>query len=276
MKKTLSILLAAVLTAGLAGCSAKQTAPAATTGSGTDTKALKVIKVGATPVPHMEILEVIKPLLEKKGYKLEVTEFTDYVQPNLAVNDGQLDANFFQHVPYLQNMVKEKNLALDYTVKVHLEPMSLYSKKIKALSELKDGASIAVPNDATNEARALRVLEAAGLIKLKSGDLVTALDVTSNPKNLKFKELEAAQLPRTLDEVDAAVINGNYAIEAKLSPKEALATEAKDSPFANILAVKKADKEKDTIKALSEALNSPEVKKFIEDKYKDGSVIPAF
>jgi D-methionine transport system substrate-binding protein len=276
MKKTLSILLAAVLTAGLAGCSAKQAAPAATTGSGTDTKALKVIKVGATPVPHMEILEVVKPLLEKKGYKLEVTEFTDYVQPNLAVNDGQLDANFFQHVPYLQNMVKEKNLALDYTVKVHLEPMSLYSKKIKALSELKDGASIAVPNDATNEARALRVLEAAGLIKLKSGDLVTALDVTSNPKNLKFKELEAAQLPRTLDEVDAAVINGNYAIEAKLSPKEALATEAKNSPFANILAVKKADKEKDTIKALSEALNSPEVKKFIEDKYKDGSVIPAF
>jgi D-methionine transport system substrate-binding protein len=276
MKKTLSILLAAVLTAGLAGCSAKQAAPAASTGSGTDTKALKVIKVGATPVPHMEILEVVKPLLEKKGYKLEVTEFTDYVQPNLAVNDGQLDANFFQHVPYLQNMVKEKNLALDYTVKVHLEPMSLYSKKIKALNELKDGASIAVPNDATNEARALRVLEAAGLIKLKSGDLVTALDVTANPKNLKFKELEAAQLPRTLDEVDAAVINGNYAIEAKLSPKEALATEAKDSPFANILAVKKADKEKDTIKALSEALNSPEVKKFIEDKYKDGSVIPAF
>lgn len=276
MKKTVSILLAAVLTAGLAGCSAKQAAPAATTGSGTDTKAPKVIKVGASPVPHMEILEVVKPLLEKKGYKLEVTEFTDYVQPNLAVNDGQLDANFFQHVPYLQNMVKEKNLALDYTVKVHLEPMALYSKKIKALSELKDGASIAVPNDATNEARALRVLETAGLIKLKSGDLVTALDVTENPKNLKFKELEAAQLPRTLDEVDAAVINGNYAIEAKLSPKEALATEAKNSPFANILAVKKADKEKDTIKALSEALNSPEVKKFIEDKYKDGSVIPAF
>jgi D-methionine transport system substrate-binding protein len=274
MKKALSILLATVLTVGLAGCGAKQPAPLSSTPA--ETKAPKVIKVGATPVPHMEILEVVKPLLEKKGYKLEVTEFTDYVQPNLAVNDGQLDANFFQHVPYLQNMVKEKNLALDYTVKVHLEPMSVYSKKIKALSELKDGASVAVPNDATNEARALRVLETAGLIKLKSGDLVTILDITENTKNLKFKELEAAQLPRTLDDVDAAVINGNYALEAKLSPKDALATEAKDSPFANVLAVKKADKDKDSIKALSEALTSPEVKKFIEDKYKDGSVIPAF
>lgn len=276
MKKAVSILLSAVLTAGLAGCTVKQAAPAAAPAS-TGSKELKVIKVGATPVPHEEILEVVKPLLEKKGYKLEVTEFTDYVQPNLAVNDGQLDANFFQHVPYLQNMVKEKNLALDYTVKVHLEPMGVYSKKVKALTELKDGASIAVPNDPTNEARALRVLETAGLIKLKSGDLVTAIDITENPKNIKVKELEAAQLPRTLDDVDAAVINGNYALEAKLSPsKDALAVEAKDSPFANVLAVRKADKDKDTIKALSEALNSPEVKKFIEDKYKDGSVIPAF
>ena len=275
MKKTLSILLAAVLTVGLAACGAKQPTPTPSTGA--DTKTTKVIKVGATPVPHMEILEVVRPLLEKKGFKLEITEFTDYVQPNLAVNDGQLDANFFQHVPYLQNMVKEKNLTLDYTVKVHLEPMALYSKKVKDLKELKDGSTIAVPNDATNEARALRVLEAAGLIKVKAGDLVTPLDITENPKKLKFKELEAAQLPRTLDDVDAAVINGNYALEAKLSPaKDALAIEAKDSPFANVLAVKKADKDKDYIKALSEALTSPEVKKFLQDKYKDGSVVPAF
>jgi D-methionine transport system substrate-binding protein len=274
MKKTVSILLTAILTVGLAGCGAKQTT--ATAGANSAASDKKVIKVGASPVPHKEILEVVKPLLEKKGYKLEITEFTDYVQPNLAVNDGQLDANFFQHVPYLQNMVKEKNLALDYTVKVHLEPMGLYSKKVKSLTEIKDGASIAVPNDPTNEARALRVLENAGLIKLKSGDLVTALDVTENKKNLKFKELEAAQLPRTLDDVDAAVINGNYALEAKLSPKDAIAVESKDSPFANILAVKKADKDKDYIKALSEALTSPEVKKFLADKYKDGSVIPAF
>ncbi|MCM0650656.1 MetQ/NlpA family ABC transporter substrate-binding protein [Clostridium swellfunianum] len=277
MKKTLSILLAVALTAGLAGCGAKQTSPASGTPTSTGSSEKKIIKVGASPVPHKEILEVVKPLLEKKGYKLEITEFTDYVQPNLAVNDGQLDANFFQHVPYLQNMVKEKNLSLDYTVKVHLEPMGVYSKKVKAITELKDGASIAVPNDPTNEARALRVLENAGLIKLKSGDLVTAIDITENPKNLKFKELEAAQLPRTLDDVDAAVINGNYALEAKLNPsKDALAIEAKDSPFANILAVKKSDKDKDYIKALSEALTSPEVKQFLQNKYTDGSVIPAF
>ncbi len=275
MKKAVGILLAAVLTVGLAGCGAKQTPPTAAANTGSAEK--KVIKVGASPVPHKEILELVKPILEKKGYKLEITEFTDYVQPNLAVNDGQLDANFFQHVPYLQNMVKEKNLSLDYTVKVHLEPMGVYSKKVKDLKELKDGASIAVPNDATNEARALRVLENAGLIKVKAGDLVTPLDITENPKNLKFKELEAAQLPRTLDDVDAAVINGNYALEAKLSPsKDALAIEAKDSPFANVLAVRKADKDKDYIKALSEALTSPEVKKFLEDKYTDGAAIPAF
>jgi D-methionine transport system substrate-binding protein len=276
MKKTLSIILTAILTVGLVGCGAKQTAaPAA--GADTAAKDKKVIKVGATPVPHKEILEVVKPLLEKKGYTLQITEFTDYVQPNLAVNDGELDANFFQHVPYLQNMAKEKNLSLDYTVKVHIEPMGVYSKKVKALSELKNGASVAVPNDATNEARALRVLENAGLIKLKAGDLITALDITENPKNIKFKELEAAQLPRTLDDVDAAVINGNYALEAKLNPsKDALAVEAKDSPFANVLAVRKADKDKDYIKALSEALTSPEVKKFLQEKYTDGSVVPAF
>jgi D-methionine transport system substrate-binding protein len=277
MKKTLSILLAAVLIAGLAGCGAKQTTTPAAAPAATGSAEKKVIKVGAAPVPHKEILETVKPLLEKKGYTLEIIEFTDYVQPNLALNDGQLDANFFQHVPYLQNMIKEKNLALDYTVKVHIEPMSLYSKKVKDLKELKDGSTIAVPNDPTNEARALRVLENAGLIKVKAGDLVTPLDITENTKNLKFKELEAAQLPRTLDDVDAAVINGNYAIEAKLSPaKDALATEAKDSPFANILAVKKADKDKDYIKTLSEALNSQEVKKLLESKYTDGSVVPAF
>lgn len=273
MKKSLSILLATLLTVGLAGCGAKkQEAPA----NADKSKDKKVIKVGATPVPHVEILKIVEPILEKEGYTLQIKEFTDYVQPNIAVNDGELDANFFQHVPYLQNMNKEKGLDLDYTVKVHLEPMGVYSKKVTNLRDLKDGASIAVPNDATNEARALRVLESAGLIKLKSGDLVTAQDVTENPKKLKFKELEAAQLPRTLDDVDAAVINTNYALEAKLNPsKDALAIEDKNSPFANILAVKKSNKDKDSIKALSKALTSPEVKKFIEEKYK-GSILPAF
>ncbi len=276
MKKSLSILLAAALTIGLAGCGAKNNSEAANTGAASSGAEKKVIKVGATPVPHKEILEAAVPLLEKKGYKLEIKEFTDYVQPNLAVNDGELDANFFQHVPYLQNMNKEKNLNLDYTVKVHIEPMGVYSHKIKDIKELKEGATIAVPNDATNEARALRVLETAGLIKLKSGDLVTALDITDNTKKIKIKELEAAQLPRTLDDVDAAVINTNYALEAKLNPsKDALAIESKDSPYANVLAVRKQDKDKDSIKALSEVLNSPEIKKFIEDKY-NGSIVPAF
>ncbi|MCM8711663.1 MetQ/NlpA family ABC transporter substrate-binding protein [Clostridium sp. SYSU_GA19001] len=275
MKKSLSLVLTAILTIGLAGCGAKKDASAVNANATTNNDK-KVIKVGATPVPHKEILEVVKPLLEKKGYQLEIKEFTDYVQPNISVNDGELDANFFQHVPYLENMNKEKGLKLDYTVKVHLEPMGVYSKKITSLNDLKDGATIAVPNDPTNEARALRVLEKAGLIKVKDGDLVTPLDITENTKNLKFKELEAAQLPRTLEDVEAAVINTNYALEAKLNPsKDALAIESKDSPFANILAVRKEDKDKPYIKALSEALTSPEVKKFIEEKY-NGSIVPAF
>lgn len=276
MKKALSIISALILTVGLAGCGQQQ-APASATAAGSvagSTK--KVIKVGATPVPHEEILEQVKPILAKEGYDLQIVEFTDYVTPNTALAEGDLDANFFQHVPYLQEMNKEKNLNLDYTVKVHLEPMGVYSQKIKKLDDLKNGATIAIPNDPTNGARALRVLENAGLIKLKSGDLVSKLDITDNPKNLKIDELDAPQLPRVLGEVDAAVINTNYALEAKLNPtKDALAIESKDSPYANVLAVRKEDKNKDYIQALSKALNSPEIKKFIEDKYK-GSIIPAF
>lgn len=282
MKKTLSIILAAVLTVGLAGCGAKKDSTGAKETSSNDKK---VIKVGASPVPHKEILDVVKPLLEKKGYTLEIVEYSDYVLPNTNLNEGQIDANFFQHEPYLNNMVKEKNLDLTYTVKVHIEPMAVYSQKIKNLTELKDGASIAVPNDPTNEARALRILEKQGLFKLKEGELVTKLDIIkeSNTKNIKIEELKAAQLPRSLQDVDAAVINSNYALEAKLNPvKDSIKNaageqviEAKDSPFANLLAVRKADKDKPYIKALSEALTSPEVKKFIEEKY-NGSVIPAF
>ena len=229
----------------------------------------KIIKVGASPVPHKEILEVVKPLLAKEGYTLEIVEFTDYVTPNTALAEGQLDANFFQHVPYLQSFSKEKNLDLDYTVKVHIEPMGVYSSKYKKLSDLKDGAEIAIPSDPTNGARALRVLENAGLLKLKSGELISKLDITENPKNLKITELDAPQLPRILKDVDAAVINSNFAIEANLNPtKDSLAIEAKDSPYANVLAVRSEDKTKPYIQALSKALNSPEVKKFIEDKYK--------
>ena len=236
----------------------------------------KVIKVGATPLPHSEILEQVKPILAKQGYTLEIVEFTDYVTPNTALAEGDLDANFFQHVPYLEKTKLEKKLDLTYTVKVHIEPMGVYSKKYKKLVDIKDGSKIAIPNDPTNAARALRVLETAGLIKVKAGELVTELDITDNPKNLEVIELDAPQLPRALEDVAAAVINTNYALEAKLNPtKDALAIESKDSPYANILAVRTEDKEKPYIKALSEALNSPEIKKFIEDKYK-GNIVPAF
>lgn len=270
MKKLLTLLLTAIIVFSLAGCAAETKKAATISGD------KKTIKVGATPVPHKEILEAIKPILEKKGYKLEIVEFNDYVTPNTQLNDGQLDANFFQHIPYLTQMNKEKGLNLDYTVKVHIEPMGVYSSKVKNLKDLKSGAQIAVPNDGTNEARALRVLETAGIIKLKTGDLITKLDITDNPKNIKIQEVEAAQLPRVLQDVDAAVINTNYALTANLNPtKDALAIESKDSPYANVLAVRKQDKNKPYIKALSDALNSPEAKKFIEDKYK-GSIIPAF
>jgi D-methionine transport system substrate-binding protein len=266
MKRLITLSLALLLSLGIfAGCS-----------SNASSNDKKVIKVGATPVPHAEILEQVKPLLEKKGYTLEIVEFTDYVTPNTSLADGQLDANFFQHIPYLTEFNKEKNLNLTYTAKVHIEPMGIYSNKVKNLADLPDGATVVIPNDATNGARALRVLENAGLIKVKDGDLVSKLDITENRKNLVIEELEAAMLPRQLDSVDAAVINANYALEAGLTPaKDALALESIDSPYANVLAVKAEDKDKPYIKALSEALNSPEIKKFIQEKY-NGSVVPAF
>jgi len=272
MKKILSVLLTIVVILTVSGCGSKKEVPA--TAKVVPEK--KTIKVGASPMPHSEILEVVKPLLAKDGYTLEIVEFTDYVTPNTALAEGQLDANFFQHVPYLQTFSKEKKLDLDYTVKVHIEPMGVYSSKYKSLNDLKAGAEIAIPSDPTNGARALRVLENAGLLKLKSGELISKLDITENPKQLKITELDAPQLPRILKDVDAAVINSNFAIEANLNPTvDSLAIEAKDSPYANVLAVKSEDKTKAYIKALSKALNSPEVKKFIEDKYK-GNVIPAF
>lgn len=282
MKKILSIILSALLISGLSGCSTQKD-----TSKETKVEDKKVIKVGATAVPHKEILEgAVKPLLEKQGYKLEIIEYTDYVLPNTALADGELDANYFQHEPYLNNMIKEKNLDLTYTVKVHLEPIAMYSKKIKSLDELKDGAVIAVPNDSTNEARALRLLESQGLFKLKEGELVTKLDIdkASNTKNIQIKEVDAAQIPRSLVDFDAAVINSNYAMSSGLTPNtdsivnsegKHIIESTKDNPYNNILAVRKEDKDKPYIQALSKALTSPEVKKFIEDKYK-GSVIPAF
>lgn len=237
----------------------------------------EVIKVGATPIPHAEILEFIKPELKKEGYELEIKVFNDYVVPNLAVEDGDLDANYFQHIPYLNEFNANKGTHLIKTAGVHLEPMGIYSKKIKSLKDLKDGATISIPNDPTNESRALDVLVNAKLIEVdNSAKLRTPLDITKNSKNLKFKELEAATLPRTLDDVDIAVINTNFAMNANLNPtKDALALESKDSPYVNIVVVKEGNQNSKKIKALDAALNTKAVKDFIADKYK-GAIIPAF
>lgn len=236
----------------------------------------KTIKIGATPVPHVEILEQIKPLLSKQGYTLDIKVFNDYVIPNLAVNDGELDANFFQHIPYMEDFNAKRGTTLVKTVGVHLEPMGVYSKKIKNLNELKEGDSVAIPNDPTNRSRALDVLATANLIKLKDVSSKTPLDITENAKKLKFTELDAAQLPRTLDDVTISVINTNYALNAGLNPtKDALSIESKQSPYVNIVVVKKGNENNEAIKALNKAITSQEVKTFIETKYK-GAIVPAF
>lgn len=247
-------------------------------GCGTPKSETGVLKVGATPVPHAEILEIVKPLLEKEGIKLQIVEFTDYVKPNLALADQELDANFFQHVPYLDTFNQERGLELITAGKVHVEPMGIYSQKTRNLAQIKEGATVAIPNDPSNGGRALLLLEKAGLIKTKVGVgiNVTVNDIIENPKQLKIKEMEAAQLPRVLQDVELAVINTNFALEANLNPVEdALLIEDKDSPYANIVAVRKGEETRPEIQKLITALNSSEVKKFIEEKYQ-GAVVPAF
>ena len=273
MKKTVWAL-AGLLALGalVAGCSGEKKEAA----QSSDKKV--VLKVGATPVPHAEILNEIKPLLAKDGIDLQIIEFTDYVKPNLSLNDKEIDANFFQHEPYLKKFAADRKLDLVNLVAVHIEPMGVSSKKLKDIKSVPDGAKVAIPNDPTNGGRALNILAKAGLIKLKDGVGISATvgDIVENPKNLKITEAEAAMLPRTLDDVDLAVINSNFAMEAKLNPtKDALFIEPKDSPYANIVAVRKGDENRKEIQALKKALTSPEVKKFIEEKYK-GAVIPAF
>jgi D-methionine transport system substrate-binding protein len=283
------IVLLSIFTLSLAGCgssasdkdsSSASAAASASSSTASGTAAQKTTKlvVGATPVPHAEILNYIKPLLKKKGIDLEVKEFTDYVTPNTALNDKQLDANFFQHVPYMEDFAKKNKIQLVAVAKVHVEPLGAYSKKIKSKDEIKDGSTVAIPNDATNEGRSLLLLQKQGLIKLKdaNGLTQTSKDITDNPKKLKFKELEAAQLPRVLSDVDFAVINTNFALEAKLNPtKDALFLEDKDSPYANVLTTRPDNQNDTAIQELVKILNSAEVKKFIEDKYK-GSIVPAF
>ncbi|MBW6408654.1 MetQ/NlpA family ABC transporter substrate-binding protein [Clostridium weizhouense] len=272
-KSILSIILAGALTFGLVGCGASNSSSSAS-------KEDKTIKIGVSPVPHKEIVEEAKPLLEKEGYKVEIIEFTDYVQPNTALAEGDLDANYYQHIPYLDEQNKSKGLNLTYTAQIHLEPMGLYSKTIKSLDDIKDGDTVAIPNDPSNEARALKLLALHGVIKVSDGELITPNDIIENPKNLKFSELEAASIPRVLDDFNVAVINGNYALPAGFEPsKDAIIIEDKNSeaakPYGNILAVKKGDEEKEKIKVLTKALTSPEVKQFIETKY-NGAVISVF
>ena len=235
------------------------------------------IVVGVTPFPHKDIMLAAKPLLAKEGYNLVIKEFTDYVQPNMALASKQLFANFFQHEPYLDNMNKEKKLDLVSIGKVHIEPLGVYSKKIKKLADLKKGNSISVPNDPTNEARALRLLEANGVITIKPGALVTVADITKNPLGLKFHELDAAQLPRTLEDVTASVINTNFAGEAGLVPsRDALVMEGSESPYANIIVVRKEDKDSPKAKALMKAVQSPEVKAYIQKSLVERGIVPVF
>lgn len=267
MTKRLTILTFILILAisAFSGCAKKETEE-------------NILKVGATPVPHSEILEFIKPTLAAQGITLEIVEFTDYVTPNLALNEGEIDANFFQHVPYMDSFAAEHDIELASVGTVHVEPLGLYSLNFTDAASIPQGATIAIPNDPTNEGRALLLLQANGLIKLKADATLeaTEADIVENPLGLIFKPIDAAQLPRTLEDVDGAVINTNYALEADLNPvKDAVLLEGSDSPYANIVTVRPADVDNENIQTLIKALQSDEVKKFIEDKYK-GAVVPAF
>ena len=301
MKKTFGVVTAAVLAAAsIAGCSgnkaaettAAETTAAASSAAGTTAETtaeettassgeLQKIVVGASPAPHAEILKAANDVLKEKGYELEIKEYVDYIQPNLALESGDLDANYFQHLPYLESFNKENGTNLVSAGAIHYEPFGVYAGKTTSLDELQDGATIAVPNDTTNEARALLLLEAQGLIKLKedAGLTATKNDIVENPKNLQLYEVEAAQLPRVIGDVDVAVINGNYAIEAGYKVSDALAVEASDSlaapTYGNVVAVRAGEENDPAIQALIEALTSDEVKAFIESTY-DGAVVPLF
>jgi len=236
------------------------------------------LSVAATAVPHAEILEFVKPALAAEGVELNIKVFTDYVQPNVQVAENRLDANFFQHQPYLDEFNKSRGTELVSVAGVHVEPFGAYSSQHKTLADLPQGANVVIPNDATNGGRALLLLQKAGVITLKpeAGILATPKDIVENPKAIKVRELEAATLPRVLTQVDLALINTNYALEAKLNPtKDALAIEGSDSPYVNILVARADNKDNAALQKLAKALNSAEVKAFIAEKYQ-GAVVPAF
>lgn len=298
MRKTICAIAAAALLAGsVAGCSGNneaKTTQAETTAAGQEetTKAaggeqaeteaasgeLKKIVIGASPAPHAEILRAAADVLVQKGYELDIKEYVDYIQPNLALESGDLDANYFQHLPYLESFNEENGTKLVSAASIHYEPFGIYAGKTKSLEELGDGATVAVPNDTSNEARALLLLEAQGLIKLKDGAGLTATknDIVENPKNIKLYEVEAAQIPRSIEDVDVAVINGNYAIDAGFKVSDALAVEDSQSvaatTYGNVIAVQEGKENDEGIQALIEALKSDEVKAFIESTY-EGAVV---
>ncbi|MDY3619201.1 MetQ/NlpA family ABC transporter substrate-binding protein [Agathobaculum sp.] len=275
MKKKLALVLAGALClSALAAC-----------GSGNDQAAgkdLETIKVGASPTPHAEILNAAKDILAEKGYDLQVIEFTDYIQPNVALNDGELDANYFQHEPYLKKKCEEEGYKLASAADMHYEPYGLYPGKTKTLDAIPDGGTIAVPNDDTNETRALLLLQDQGLIKLKDGidatKSATVLDIVENPKNLTINELAAEQIPRSLQDVDMAVINGNYALQFDLNVNDdAVAAESEQygAVYVNVIACREGEEGSDKIKALVDALHSDTVKQFIDETYQ-GAVVPVF
>lgn len=280
IKPLAGIVGAAGLALALTACggnSGAATTAAASSSAASD----NVITVGASPSPHAEILEAIKPELEARGYELKVVEYSDYVQPNVALSEGDLDANYFQHLPYLENYNTENGTDLASAGAIHFEPMGLYAGKSSDITNVPDGAKIAVPSDATNEARALLLLQDQGVIKLTDGVGLeaTANDIVENPHNVELVEVEAAAVPRSLQDVDFGVINGNYALSAGLDTSATLASEGADSEaaqtYANIIAVRSGDENSEKTQALLKALTSDTAHKFIEDTYK-GSVIPVF
>lgn len=268
MKRNISILLIVILSLGiLVGCGNKDV-----------TEESNIIKIGVSPNPHGQIIEQIVEDLKEEGIEVKIEIFTDYVTPNIALDDGDLHANYFQHGPYLEDFIQEQGVDLVPIADVHIEPMAIFSDSIDSLDNLEDGSVIAIPNDTVNGGRALLLLEAQGLIKMdkEAGIKASVRDIVENPRNFEFKELEAATIPRVLDEVHIACINGNYALDSGLNPvSDSIAIEDSNSPYTNIIAVRTEDKDNENFQKLIKALHSDKVRDYINETF-DGAVIPAF
>lgn len=275
--KKLALIFAVVVAFVVSGCGDSAESSTDKNVSADSASDLVILKVGATPNPHARILENIKDDLKAEGIDLQIVEFSDYVLPNIALNDGELDANFHQHQPHLDKLSEDRKLDLKSIAKIHIEPIGFYSKKIQEISALNDGATIAIPNDPSNGGRALILLNDNEIIKLKDASnlFATEMDIAKNPKKLKIKPVDAAMLPKVINDVDGAVINGNYALQAGMSAKEAIFLEDSRSPYANILVVRSKDIENPNLLKLKNALTSEKTKKFLEENYK-GEVVPAF